>query len=186
MFQRRYAFFLYIKFLCGRAFNPTSTYLISRSRKRTWWKFWLRFKGPWLFASCWDQWDKGFLWPLVSSPPYLPVTTITGSWRAQTSPDDWWNMIVRNVAEAVDDNEEKAEVRKFSAAHENHWYPCWSYLVWYWLQLVIWLVDRWHQGEHQDSGLCRHDADKLQYHKARTVDHAHVLPAEVIWLQLWH
>lgn len=33
--------FLYIKFLCGRAFNPTSTYLISRSRKRTWWKFWL-------------------------------------------------------------------------------------------------------------------------------------------------
>jgi hypothetical protein len=29
-------------------------------------------------------------------------------------------MIVRNVAEAVDDNEEKAEVRKFSAAHENH------------------------------------------------------------------
>jgi len=40
-------------------------------------------------------------------------------WVLKTSPDDWWNVIVRNVAQAVDDNGEKEEVRQFFVAHEG-------------------------------------------------------------------
>jgi len=40
-------------------------------------------------------------------------------WVLKTSPDDWWNVIVRNVAQAVDDKGEKAEIREYFVAHEG-------------------------------------------------------------------
>ena len=40
-------------------------------------------------------------------------------WVLKTSPDDWWNVIVRNVALAVDDKGEKAEIREYFVAHEG-------------------------------------------------------------------
>merc|ERR1711962_1087848 len=40
-------------------------------------------------------------------------------WVLKTSPDDWWNVIVRNVAQAVDDNGEKENVRKFFVEHQG-------------------------------------------------------------------
>merc|ERR1711962_270592 len=40
-------------------------------------------------------------------------------WVLKTSPDDWWNVIVRNVAQAVDDNGEKENVRKFFVDHQG-------------------------------------------------------------------
>jgi len=40
-------------------------------------------------------------------------------WVLKTSPDDWWNVIVRNVSQAVDDNGEKNKVRDLFVAHEG-------------------------------------------------------------------
>jgi hypothetical protein len=40
-------------------------------------------------------------------------------WVLRTSPDDWWNVIVRNVAQAVDDNGDKERVRKLFVDHEG-------------------------------------------------------------------
>ena len=40
-------------------------------------------------------------------------------WVLKTSPDDWWNVIVRNVAQAVDDNGDKKNVRKFFVEHQG-------------------------------------------------------------------
>ena len=40
-------------------------------------------------------------------------------WVLRTSPDDWWNVILRNVAQAVDDNGDKEGVRDFFVAHEG-------------------------------------------------------------------
>jgi len=40
-------------------------------------------------------------------------------WVLKTSPDDWWNVIVRNVAQAVDDNGDKDNVRKFFVEHQG-------------------------------------------------------------------
>jgi len=40
-------------------------------------------------------------------------------WVLRTSPDDWWNVIVRNVAQAVDTNGEKNKVREFFVDHEG-------------------------------------------------------------------
>jgi hypothetical protein len=37
----------------------------------------------------------------------------------KTSPDDWWNVIVRNVAQAVNDNGENETVRDFFVAHQG-------------------------------------------------------------------
>ena len=39
-------------------------------------------------------------------------------WVLQTSPDDWWNVIVRTVAQAVDENGNKDSVRKVFVEHE--------------------------------------------------------------------
>jgi len=40
-------------------------------------------------------------------------------WVLKTSPDDWWNVIVRNVSQAVDDNGEKNKVRDLFVSHEG-------------------------------------------------------------------
>ena len=40
-------------------------------------------------------------------------------WVLRTSADDWWNVIVRNVAQAIDDNGEKNKVRNFFVEHEG-------------------------------------------------------------------
>ena len=40
-------------------------------------------------------------------------------WVLRTSPDDWWNVIVRNVAAAIDENADKPNVRKFFVEHEG-------------------------------------------------------------------
>jgi len=40
-------------------------------------------------------------------------------WVLNTSPDDWWNVIVRNVSQAVDDNGEKNKVRDLFVSHEG-------------------------------------------------------------------
>ena len=40
-------------------------------------------------------------------------------WVLRTSPDDWWNFIVRNVAAAIDENANKPNVRKFFVEHEG-------------------------------------------------------------------
>ena len=40
-------------------------------------------------------------------------------WVLRTSPDDWWNVIVRNIAQAVDTNGEKKKVRDFFVDHEG-------------------------------------------------------------------
>ena len=40
-------------------------------------------------------------------------------WVLRTSPDDWWNVIVRNIAQAVDTNGEKKKVREFFVDHEG-------------------------------------------------------------------
>ena len=40
-------------------------------------------------------------------------------WVLRTSPDDWWNVIVRNIAQAVDTNGEKNKVRDFFVNHEG-------------------------------------------------------------------
>ena len=40
-------------------------------------------------------------------------------WVLRTSPDDWWNVIVRNVAAAIDENANKPNVRKFFVEHEG-------------------------------------------------------------------
>ena len=40
-------------------------------------------------------------------------------WVLRTSPDDWWNVIVRNIAQAVDTNGEKDKVRNFFVNHEG-------------------------------------------------------------------
>eukprot|EP00092_Neocalanus_flemingeri_P079403 GFUD01098924.1.p1 GENE.GFUD01098924.1~~GFUD01098924.1.p1 ORF type:complete len:425 (+),score=145.87 GFUD01098924.1:58-1332(+) len=40
-------------------------------------------------------------------------------WVLRTSPDDWWNIIVRNVAQMVDKNGEKNKVRDFFVDHEE-------------------------------------------------------------------
>ena len=40
-------------------------------------------------------------------------------WVLRTSPDDWWNVIVRNVAQAIDKNGEKNKVRDFFVEHEG-------------------------------------------------------------------
>ena len=34
-------------------------------------------------------------------------------WILRTSPDDWWNVIVRNVAQTIDENGDKNKVRDF-------------------------------------------------------------------------
>ena len=34
-------------------------------------------------------------------------------WILRTSPDDWWNVIVRNVAQTIDENGDKPKVRNF-------------------------------------------------------------------------
>eukprot|EP00092_Neocalanus_flemingeri_P085556 GFUD01107661.1.p1 GENE.GFUD01107661.1~~GFUD01107661.1.p1 ORF type:complete len:425 (-),score=138.15 GFUD01107661.1:503-1777(-) len=40
-------------------------------------------------------------------------------WVLRTSPNDWWNVIVRNVAQAVDDNGDKERVRQLFVDHEG-------------------------------------------------------------------
>jgi len=40
-------------------------------------------------------------------------------WVLRTSPDDWWNVIVRNVAQAVDTHGEKESVKDFFVSHEE-------------------------------------------------------------------
>ena len=40
-------------------------------------------------------------------------------WVLKTSPDDWWNVIVRNVAQAIDENGNKNSVRKFFVNHDS-------------------------------------------------------------------
>ena len=40
-------------------------------------------------------------------------------WVLKTSPDDWWNVIVRNVAQMIDDNGDKPNVRSFFVDHEG-------------------------------------------------------------------
>ena len=40
-------------------------------------------------------------------------------WVLKTSPDDWWNVIARNVAQHVDENGEKNKVRDFFVDHQG-------------------------------------------------------------------
>jgi len=40
-------------------------------------------------------------------------------WILKTSPDDWWNVIVRVVAQAIDENGDKEPVRKLFVDHEG-------------------------------------------------------------------
>ena len=40
-------------------------------------------------------------------------------WVLRTSPDDWWNVIVRNVAQAIDENGHKNKVREFFVEHSG-------------------------------------------------------------------
>ena len=40
-------------------------------------------------------------------------------WVLRTSPDDWWNCIVRNVAQIIDENGEKNRVRDFFVEHQG-------------------------------------------------------------------
>ena len=40
-------------------------------------------------------------------------------WVLKTSPDDWWNVIARNVAQHIDENGEKTKVRNFFVSHEG-------------------------------------------------------------------
>jgi len=40
-------------------------------------------------------------------------------WTLRTSPDDWWNVIVKTVANAVDTNGDKDPVRKFFVDHQG-------------------------------------------------------------------
>jgi len=40
-------------------------------------------------------------------------------WVLRTSPDDWWNVIVRNVAQTIDEIGERKEVRNFFVEHQG-------------------------------------------------------------------
>merc|ERR1712215_571793 len=40
-------------------------------------------------------------------------------WILKTSPDDWWNVIVRVVAQAIDENGDKESVRKLFVDHDG-------------------------------------------------------------------
>ena len=40
-------------------------------------------------------------------------------WVLRTSPDDWWNCIVRNVSQIIDENGDKNKVKDFFVAHED-------------------------------------------------------------------
>ena len=40
-------------------------------------------------------------------------------WILKTSPDDWWNVITRTVAQAVDDNGDEEKVRNFFVEHDG-------------------------------------------------------------------
>ena len=59
---------------------------------------------------CFDQ-DFGFFSAILAC--------YNNHWVLKTSPDDWWNVIVRNVAQMIDDNGEKNKVRDFFVNHEG-------------------------------------------------------------------
>jgi len=40
-------------------------------------------------------------------------------WVLRTSPDDWWNVIVRNVAQVIDEKGNRPSIRKFFVDHEG-------------------------------------------------------------------
>ena len=40
-------------------------------------------------------------------------------WVLKTTPDDWWNVIVRNISQAIDDNGEKENIRNFFVSHKG-------------------------------------------------------------------
>jgi len=47
------------------------------------------------------------------------VTCYNNHWTLRTSPDDWWNVIVRNIAQAIDKNGNKTQVRQHFVRHEG-------------------------------------------------------------------
>jgi len=47
------------------------------------------------------------------------LTCYNNHWTLRTSPDDWWNVIVKTVANAVDENGDKTPVRKFFVDHQG-------------------------------------------------------------------
>ena len=47
------------------------------------------------------------------------IASYNNHWVLRTSPDDWWNVIVRNVAQAIDDNGNKTRVRNMFVDHDG-------------------------------------------------------------------
>jgi len=68
---------------------------------------WVKGSKGWL----WHDKDFGFMSAILAC--------YNNHWVLKTSPDDWWNVIIRNVAQAVDDNGDKENVKKFFVSHEE-------------------------------------------------------------------
>jgi len=47
------------------------------------------------------------------------IACYNNHWILKTSPDDWWNVIARTVAQAIDDNGDKEKVRNFFVDHDD-------------------------------------------------------------------
>jgi len=47
------------------------------------------------------------------------IACYNNHWILKTSPDDWWNVIARTVAQAIDDNGDKDNVRDFFVDHDG-------------------------------------------------------------------
>jgi len=47
------------------------------------------------------------------------IACYNNHWILKTSPDDWWNVIAKTVAQAIDDNGDKEKVREFFIDHDE-------------------------------------------------------------------
>merc|ERR1712002_388028 len=68
----------------------------------------------------WVKGSKGWMWHDKDFGFFSAILACYNNhWVLKTSPDDWWNVIVRNIAQAVDDNGDKEAVRKFFVDHKG-------------------------------------------------------------------
>ena len=56
---------------------------------------------------------------MIGDSSQLSWPVYNNHWVLKTSPDDWWNVIVRNISQAVDENGDKKKVRNFFVSHEG-------------------------------------------------------------------
>ena len=64
------------------------------------------------------------------------VTAYNNHWKLRTSPDDWWFVITRRVADVIDKNSKKETVRKMFVNHEGKVS----------VTAVSWLTSSWRTG----------------------------------------